>query len=452
MRHITLALVVMSAAVGLVGCRGNKPAPAPPPPPRVTVIRPVLVNVSDYWVYNGYLETTKAVEVRSKVRGFLKKIDFEEGTEVKEGRQLYEIDKVEFLTAQRKAAAEDKKAEAELIKAGADIKNWEAQIVEAKTELTRMKTAVASGGESETNLVKAQALYDVRVAELAAAKANKDAAKANKDATAQALHSTDIMLGYTDITAKIGGRISRTLVDEGNLVIADTTLLTTIVKVDELFVYFDAPEADLFAFQQAMLASQREGDGKQQIRVEVGVAKEDGFPHEGRIDFRENRVDTGTGTVRIRGRIENPLGVNDVRVMAPGMYARVRVPKGAESKQWSIPEDCLLSAQEGQFVYVIGPDKKVQKRLVTVGATVWKTPAPVPGAAPPSWVAVNPTPPAPKEGQPPPKTRRQVRSVVAVTFHIPLAENERVILEGLQKTKPDDTVEPEEWTLTPPAK
>src|SRR5262249_47495451 len=154
MRQCMYAVVILSTAVGIAGCKGNKPAPTPPPPPKVTVVRPAQVMVSDYWTYNGSLDTTKAVEVRSKIRGFLKHVKFKEGAEVRgpgknpdgtdhPGDRLYEIDDVEFLTANRKADAEHKKAEADLLKAEADIKTWEAQITEAKIELNRVKDAYA---------------------------------------------------------------------------------------------------------------------------------------------------------------------------------------------------------------------------------------------------------------------------------------------------------------------
>jgi RND family efflux transporter MFP subunit len=418
----------------------------------VTVIRPAAVEVRDFWTYNGYLEPTKTVEVRSKVRGFLKEVNFTEGTEVDAGKTLYLIDEVEFKTAVTKAKAEEEKARADVLKARAEIENWKAQIIEARLELDRVKRAVASGSEAETTLTKQQATYDVRLAELEAAKATRDAAEATREAAAAALHSAEIQLGYTDIRAKIGGRLSRTMVDAGNLVLADTTMLTTIVKVDELFVYFDATEADLIAFQQSMIASLHKDPVSREVPVEVGVGKEQGYPHVGKIDFRENRVETSTGTIRIRGRIDNPLCGNNARMLFPGMFVHVRVPKGEPTTQLALPEDCLLNAQEGQFVYVIGPDNKVQKRLVTVGATVWKAPPTTPGAAPPSWSAINPHPKTASDGKPPTSTRRPVRSVVTVTFHEPIRPDERVILDGLQKAKPGDEVEPEEWNLTPPGK
>ncbi len=434
MRRTLLAVVVLAVATGLAGCGVSKPTAEPPPPPRVTVIRPATYPVRDYWLYNGYLEQTKMAEVRSKIRGYLTKVEFAEGTEVKASDPLYTIDKVEFDTAVRKAAAEELKAKAE-------IENWKAQIVQAEADLVRVTMAVNSGTESKTELDKATAIRNVRIAE-------RDAAIANAQAAGEALHSAKILLGYTDIKAKIGGRISRTLVDEGTLVQADTTLLTTILKVDELYVYFDAPEADLIAYQQSAMASTHKDPLSLDIPVEVGVTKEEGYPHVGRIDFRENKVENATGTIRIRGKIDNPLSGNNVRLLFPGMYARVRVPKSEATAQLVLPEDCLLSGQEGRFVYVVAADGKVEKRVVTVGAMVWKMPVQVPGVVPPSWVAVNPNPQQPAEGQPPTPTRRTIKSIVAIPAG--LQAGDRVILDGLQQARPGLPVSPEEWNLTPP--
>jgi RND family efflux transporter MFP subunit len=434
MRRVSLCLVALAGAAALAGCQGSKPEPAKMPPPEVTVVRPASVPVTDYWLYNGYLETTKAVEVRSKIRGFLTGVMFAEGTEVTKGELLYTIDKREFDTANRKAAAELAKAEAE-------IKNWEAQIVQARAELSRVREASRSGAESKTALDTAQATYDVRVA-------SRDAAIANRDAARAALHSTEIVLGYTEIPAKISGRISRTLVDEGNLVLADTTLMTTIVAVDELYVYFDAPEADLVAYHKSMALSAGKDAPARTMPVEVGVTGEDGYTHAGTIDFTENRVETATGTIRIRGRIKNPKdGAKGVRSLYPGMYARVRVPKSKPVPQLAIPEDCLLSGQEGRFLYVVDSTNAVKKRVVTVGAVVWKAPSEA-GASAPGWSAINPRPKKSQEGQPPPRTRRDVKSVVAITAG--LEPGDRVILEGMQKVKPDSPAAPEQWELKPP--
>lgn len=433
MPRIWLGACLAAAVTALAGCRAEKPAPPPPPPPRVTVIKPVTTPVRDYWVYNGYLDTIESVEVRSKIRGFLTEVLFREGTEVSEGAPLYTIDKREYNTAVRKA-------EAELLKADAEIKTWEAQIEQSKADLERVSGLIRVGSASKADLDLAKATLGVRVAELKASEAARDAAK-------EALHSANLILSYTDIGARIAGRISRTHVHRGNLIQADTTLMTTIVRVDKLYVLFDAPEADYFAAQKARIRAHQSGGDSADI--EVGVGDERDFTHLGTIDFRENRVETATGTIRVRGKLDNPLLANNVRLLYPGMYARVRVPKSEPVPQTVLPEDCLVSGQEGRFLFVVTPNNTVEKRLVSVGPAVWKAPNMEPGKSPPSWVAINPKPAAPAEGQPPPPTRRPIKSVVAITAG--LQPQDRVILDGLQQARPGAPVSPEEWNLTPPA-
>ncbi|HEY1192142.1 MAG TPA: efflux RND transporter periplasmic adaptor subunit [Gemmata sp.] len=433
MPRFWLGALLFVAVSALAGCRAQKPAPPPPPPPRVTVVRPVTTLVRDYWVYNGYLETTESAEVRSKIRGFLTDVRFQEGTEVEENAPLYTIDKREYNTAVRKA-------EAELLKAEAEIKTWEAQIEQAKADLDRVSGLIKVGSASKADLDLAKATLGVRTAELKAAEAARDASK-------EALHSANLILSYTDIYARIPGRIGRTHVDRGNLIQADTTLMATIVRVDKLYVLFDAPEADYFAAQKSRLRANPSSGDVAAIEVSVGDERE--FPHPGVIDFRDNRVETATGTIRVRGKLDNPLLANKVRLLYPGMFARIRVPKSDFAPQTVIPEDCLVSGQEGRFLFVVTEKNTVEKRLVTVGASVWKAPTLEPGKSPPIWVAINPHPAPPPEGQPPAPTRRPVKSIVAITAG--LKDTDRVILDGLQQARPGAPVTPEEWNLTPPA-
>lgn len=460
--HRVFALLGLATALAVAGCKGQKGAAPPPPPPRVTVARPATAPVRDYWEYNGYLDTTESVEVRARVKGYLTKVAFKEGTEVKgpvrgsngevvtPGEVLYLIDKREYLTAKSKAEADLAKANADIEKAKADIQNWDAQIELAKVELKRADESVAKSVGSKTDQDKAKANLDVTTAQAAAARAQKDATVGARDSAAAALHSTEIQLGYTEVRAQISGLISRTQVTEGNLVgQTDPTLLTTIVRVDELYVYFDAPEGDLIAYQRAAAASTRPDPTSRSIDVEVRVAGEEGYPHKGKIDFRENRVETSTGTVRIRGRVSNPPGANGVRLLYPGLFARVRVPSGDEKPHLVIPEDAIMTGQEGQFVYVIGANDVVEKRIVTLGRTpVWKAPAAANGNAAPGWVIENPKPPPAPEKGPPLPARRPVRSVVAVLSG--LKPEDRVIVDGTQKARPGAPVTPEDWVMLAP--
>jgi membrane fusion protein, multidrug efflux system len=420
---------------GLVAaCSHQKASPPQPPPPKVTIAKPVAYPVQGYYEYNGYLDAVESVEIRARVKGLLDEIHFVEGDEVEAGAPLYTIDPREYRTAVARATADQTKA-------AADIGNWKAQIKLAEAELQRLNRS-PGGAVTQSEIDKARAQVDVNTAQLAIAQAAKDAAAA-------ALQTANIQLGYTDIRAPITGRISRTLVTKGNLVGQDQpTLLTTIVSMDPIYVYFDAPEKDLIRYQQV-----RRAKGGAQAPVEVGVTTEPGYPHAGTIDFTENRVDVGTGTVRLRGRVPNPpAGPSNARLLYPGLYARVRVPAGVPEPRPVIPEDAIMTGQEGRFVYVLGPGDVVEKRVVTIGTRIWQAPPPnEPG--PPGWVLINTNPPPPAEdgkGGPPAPLRLPARSVIAIDKG--LTPEDRVIVNGLQKARPGTPVAPDTWELRAPGK
>lgn len=442
------------------------------PPANVTVAKPVYQSVQGYWQYNGYLETTEMVEVRARVKGFLRKIRFSEGTEVvgevrrgdkliSPGDLLYEIDDQEYITGVAKAQADLDKANADVLKAKADVDKAKADEVPAREQFRK-----GVGSKADVDRLEAATRGFM------AAVTGADAAVLQAQAS---LKQANIQLGYTKIHAKINGRINRTLVTEGNLVGQnESTLLTTIVRMDELYVYFDVPERDLVAYQRALREQSVPSPTSQQIQIEIGIETEQGFPHTGRIDFRENRVNTSTGTVRLRGRVPNPrippervrkaepglsaltgpaapLGTY-TRLLYPGLYARVRVPEGFPQERLVIPEDALMTGQEGQYVYVVAPDDTVQKRSVVVGPIVWREPPVGPGPRPPGWAILNPSPATPPEQAkgPPRPSRLPVRSVVAIESG--LRAEDRVIVIGVQAARPMAKAAPHLWVLTPPKK
>ena len=202
---------------------------------------------------------------------------------------------------------------------------------------------------------------------------------------------------------------------KGNLIgVTEPTLLTTIVRMDELYVYFDAPEGDLVEFQQAMKTSQVPDPTSRKIEVEVGVTNEDGFPHKG-----QDRLPREPGRHRDRHgphpRADSQSASRQgVRTLYPGLYARVRVPAGQPKPLLAIPEDCIMTGQEGRFVYVVKPDNIVEQRLVTLGPAVWKAPPAVPGEAPPGWVMTRSQLGPASNGASAVPTLRRVESMVSI--------------------------------------
>lgn len=396
-----------------LGCQSKKEAPPPPPPPTVSVSQPVSFPVQIYYEYNGNLEAVELVQVTARVKGFLREILFKEGDEVKQGDLLFKIDPREFIAASKRADADRKKAVTELKR--------------AKAEEDRVKRLKGSGAVSEED-------YEQRVAA-------RETAEAVLLQTEAAYETSQIQLGYTEIRAPINGQISRTQVTRGNLVGQnDNTTLTNIVSMDPVFIYFDVPERDLIEYQRTMREGQKDTLLSRSLPVEVGVANETGYPHVGVIDFRENRVDMGTGTVRIRGRLPNPrVEPGNVRVLYPGLFAKVRVPSGVPTPMLCIPEDALMTGQEGRFVYVLDDKKVVTKRSVTVGPAVWKAPV-TPDPKQPGWML------APATGDASKMT--PVPSVLAITSG--LKPGDQIVINGLTKARPGSPVNPEMYELKSP--
>ncbi len=432
-RGITAALAAGAVILLMAGCRPPRPTPPTPPPPAVTVIRPVSYPVQAYYEYNGYLEAVESAQIKARVRGFLTDVLFTEGADVKEGDLLFKIDSREYVAAVKRADGDRLKALAELRRAKAEEERSKPLVAARNLSVEEFQQRIAARETAEAAIKQSEALHEL----------------------------AQLDLSYTEIKAPIDGRISRAIVTRGNLVgQGEATLLTTIVPVDSLFVWFDVPERDLPEYLQIMQA----GNGV--ARVEIGVADEEGYPHSGFIDFRENRGEPGTGTIRIRGRIDNPpVGPKQIRRLYPGLYARVRVPRGEPKLQLTIPEEALMAGQEGRFVYVLNDQNVVAKRTVSVGPQVWTLPPPEKSSAPipipilipvlipipipipiPHWQLTNPNPPT--EGDQA-RTRLTIRSVVAIDKG--LTAGDRVIVNGLQKARPGAPVTPAEWEFKPPS-
>jgi RND family efflux transporter MFP subunit len=418
---VCLALFATTAA-GVAGCKKDTPdakGKAGGPPPPVAVAKPIEWKVQSYREYNGYLEAVEMVQVKARVKGVLEKIHFTEGEEVKEGAPLYTIDPREYKAAVAKA-------EADVTKAGADVANWKAQIKRDEAELDRIRLQKSGGAGSQSDVDKAAAAVEVDQAQLAVSHATKAAAESMLD-------TAKLELGYTNITAPITGRISRTLVTRGNLVGQnETTMLTSIVRMHPIYVYFDAPEPDVIEYQRWQMSMLKAGSvlpslTEAKFPLEVGVATEKGFPHPGFINFRENRVDTGTGTVRIRGELPN-----ENRLLYPGLFARVRVPGGDPQPRLSLPESAVSAGQEGRFVYVVKDDNSVEKRLVSVGPRLEES---RPGEVGAGWKLVG-------------QSEKPIASMISIDKG--LNPGDRVIVDGLQRARPGASVTPTDWTIVPP--
>jgi RND family efflux transporter MFP subunit len=377
-----VAVVFLLLGLGLSAGCGQSPAPAPPPKPTtVSVSYPVERNVTDYSDFTGRTAAVEAVEVRARVDGYLQSVNFKEGSLVKKGDVLFVIDQRPFI-------AELDRAKAQLEEAKANYTQSTAQLNEAKAQVSR---AVAGVYYTQRRLARSEKLlpgnvitqeeFDLQKSELdqsqadlerakaavASSQAAIGTAKAGAQTAQAAVELAALNLEYTTITAPIDGRISRELVTVGNLIQAGQngggTLLTTIVSVDPMYVYFDVDEGTVLEIRRLIREGKAESARDGARPVLLGLANEDGFPHRGTVDFVDNQVNPRTGTLRVRG-----VFVNKDEFLSPGYFVRVRLPIGAPREALLVNERALESNQGQRIVYVVDEKNEVASRDVELGA------------------------------------------------------------------------------------
>jgi RND family efflux transporter MFP subunit len=330
-----LCLVVL-ASIGAIGCRRTQAQPTEAKPPEVLYTLPVTKTVTDYESFTGRTDAFKTVDVRARVSGYLDKINFKDGDDVKEGEILFSIDK-------RPYEVEHKRADAALLKAQAHLKRLEADFRRASA-LIKDRTITPEQYDQVTG-DRAEAEADVKAAEAA-------------------LDSAQLNLSYTEVTAPLTGRASRRQLDVGNLVTQDQTTLTTIVAMDPVYAYFDVDEHTVLRLRKLIQAGKIQSARQSTVPVYLKLADDidDSGQIEGTINFAENRLDPLTGTLRVRGIFDNPT-----KFLSPGMFVRVRVRIGYPHEAILIPERALGSDQERKFAYVINDKDEIVYRPLTVG-------------------------------------------------------------------------------------
>ncbi len=319
-----------------VGCQNNAPPP-PPPPPTVTVARPVEREVIEWDEYIGHLEAVEFVEVRARVGGLMVSAPFQEGSIVKKGDLLVKIDVGPFQ------ADLDSKRSAEAQAA--------AQVDLARIDFARIES-IPEDSRSRTEYDTAAAVLKQNEAVLAAAKANVESARLNVE--------------WCRVTAPISGRVSSKYVTEGNMITGGSgtgTLLTTIASIDPIYCYVDADEESVLKYQKLAREGKRASARESVVPCFLQLANEKGFPHEGVIDFVDNRVDPTTGTMRARGVFPNPQGW-----LTPGFFARLRVPGTGRFRTLLVPDLAVTTDQSQKQLMVVGPDGIVEARRVKLGA------------------------------------------------------------------------------------
>ena len=333
------------AALALAGIACGSNEYAAPPPPQVTVATPAQEDVVLYGEYTGTTRAIEAVEVRARVMGFLVNMHFEPGEHVTKDDLLFTIDPEPFQIALQAARAQRDSAKAKL-----DLQ---------QTELDRAKVLYEKQASSELSFIQARAARDTAQAALDHAEAD--------------LRSAELDLDYCYVKAPASGRVGRRQVDIGNLVGSDeATRLTEIVRYSPLYVYFYISERDVQALQKLGKARRVEQSlaysNRDRTEIQVGLASEEGYPHQGYIDYTALQIDPSTGTFEIRGVLENTGALDEIIV--PGTFVRVRVPLGRATGALLVSERALGSDQSGRYLLVVNAQNVVEHRPVQVGSLV----------------------------------------------------------------------------------
>lgn len=348
---------------------------APQAAPAVTVAKPLQRRVVEWDEYTGRFDAVESVDIRARVSGYLIEVHFRDGQHVDKGALLYTIDPRPFERALEQAKAE---------------------LAQAQTKAENAMLDVERGKPLVDRKIMSEKVFDDR------ANALREAQSQVKVADAK-VKTAELDLFFTKITSPLSGRISRSSMSTGSWVSAgaasNAALLTTIVSEDPVHLYFDISENNWIKYRRMIESGQKEGAAQQGSMVEIALPDEKGFPHKGRVDFVDNRLDQATGTMRTRALVDNKAGT-----FSPGMFARVRVQGSPEYEALMLPEEAVCIDQTNRFVFVVNAEGVVARKPIALGPMV--------------------------EGL------RVIRSG--------LAADDMVIIKGLQRARPGNKVSPKQ--------
>ena len=330
------ALGAVLLSVMLVGCDEGVAQNAVPQAPAVSAADVVVKSISQWDSFNGRIEAVESVQLRPRVSGYIDKVNYTDGQEVKKGEVLFTID--------------DRTYRAALEQAQATLARAKTQASLAQSEASRTDKLI------NTNLVSREE-WEQRRSAAAQAQADIRAAQAAVDAA-------QLNLDFTKVTAPIDGRASRALITSGNLVTAgdSASVLTTLVSQKTVYVYFDVDESTYLHYQNLARSGQGASSNHLALPVEIGLVGEDGYPHQGKVDFLDNQLTPSTGTIRMRAILDNAQ-----RQFTPGLFARVRLPGSAEFKATLIDDKAVLTDQDRKYVYIVDKEGNAQRRDITPG-------------------------------------------------------------------------------------
>lgn len=337
-RALALGAVSLLAAAVAAGCSDSAAEGAAAPPPTVSVAPVLQKEVSQWDAFSGRIEAVETVQLRPRVSGYIDKVNFVEGQEVRKGDVLFTI----------------------------DARNYRAALAQAQAQLARARTQAGLGRSEAARAKKLAEQQVISTENWEQRRAAAEAAQAELQAAQAAVDAARLDLEFTQVRAPIDGRAGRALVTAGNLVSAGdaASVLTTLVSLDRMFVYFDADEGTFLRYAQMARNGERPSGREGGLPVKVGLSGEEGYPHEGQVDFLDNQVDRSTGTIRVRALLDNAD-----RSFTPGLFARVQLLGSGRFQATLIDDKAVLTDQDRKYVYVVDGEGKAQRRDVTLGRT-----------------------------------------------------------------------------------
>ena len=329
-----LALLGFVSAAALTGC-GKSNAYKPPPPAPVVTSKPVSMPMTTYLDVTGNTVAVNSVNLVARVSGYLDQVNYADGSVVKKGKNLFVIEPQPYY--------------AKLQQAQAAVAQAQAQVIYAQSQYDRQLDMIKQNATSQASVEQWLSSRDEAQAEVLQAIANQTLAQIN--------------YGYTSVDAPFDGRVSRHLVDPGNLVgNAAATQLATIDQLNPIYVYFNVNELALLQIRAALKANGRNPNDVKGAPVEVGLQSETDYPHEGKIDYVSTGLDPTTGTIEARAVLEN---ANDA--LLPGLFVHAQIPLGKPTPQLALPDTAIQSDQAGPYVYVVGANNVVSQVRIQTG-------------------------------------------------------------------------------------
>ncbi len=324
-------VVIASIAAALTACGDDSAQALAPAAAQVSAAQVVVKPVRQWDEFNGRIAAIGAVQVRARVSGYIERVAFKEGDEVKVGDLLFVIDPRLYRASYDNAVAQLARAQA--------------TVELARVQEQRAQTLVAVNAVSRE-------VFDTRRAALTQGEADVNAAQA-------ALAIARLNLGFTEVRSPISGRVGRAMLTVGNLVQADQSLLSSVVSQDPVHIYFQPDEQTYLRYLALAHSGQRRNSANP---VRIGLASDTGFPYAGAVNFVDNQVDSATGTITLRATVANPD-----RMLTPGLYARVQLEGTAEFSAMLIDDKAILTDQDRKYVYVVGAKSEALRKDVTLG-------------------------------------------------------------------------------------